>query len=146
VRKYWKTAVDGSFGTSSNWSPAGVPGGGDLVFIPPGPVFPYTVTTSTSETVLGISLGANATLDITNSSFFVATAGTATGTNLGFINVEAGSQFAFGGVLNNQNTINLIGVGATGAHVFLSGDTTLKGGAIYFFRTPATTALGGSIH
>jgi hypothetical protein len=90
MRKYWKTALDGSFGTSSNWSPAGVPGNGDLVFITPTAIFPYTVTVSASSTVLGLSLGTNATLDITNSSVFTASEGTGTGKNLGIIQVETG--------------------------------------------------------
>jgi hypothetical protein len=130
MRKYWKTAIDGFFGTSSNWSPAGVPGDGDIVFIPSGPIFPYTVTVSANSTVLGISLGA-VTLDITNSAFFEADEGTATGTNLGLIDVEAGSRFIFGGVFNNQNKIDLRGTGAAIASAFLLGDTTLKGGGTF---------------
>jgi len=110
-------------------SPAGVPGDGDIVFIPSGPIFPYTVTVSANSTVLGISLGA-VTLDITNSAFFEADEGTATGTNLGLIDVEAGSRF-FGGVFNNQNKIDLRGTGAAIASAFLLGDTTLKGGGTF---------------
>ena len=100
-----------------------------------------TVSQPNSE-VLGISLGANATLDITNSAIFRAQEGTATGTNLGFIDVEAGSTFTYGGVLNNQNTIQLIGTGAATAGAFLPRS---KVAAISFFRIPSTTAFVGSI-
>src|SRR5690348_11261288 len=111
MRKYWTTAAIGTFQTSGNWTPAGAPGASDLAIIT-ATGSPYTVTTSTDQTVLGISLGANATLDITNSTTFTADEGTATGTNLGSVEVEAGSTFAFGGVLNNQNTILLLGTDA----------------------------------
>jgi hypothetical protein len=141
MRKYWKTALDGSFGTSSNWSPAGVPGVGDLAFITPTAIFPYTVTVSASSTVLGISLGTNATLDITNSSTFEADQGTATGTNLGIIKIEDGSRFIFGGVLNNQNTITSA-VGAV-TDFFVLGDTTLKGGGNFYLSDTSSNTVRG---
>jgi hypothetical protein len=101
-----------------------------------------TVSQPNSE-VLGISLGANATLDITNSAIFRAQEGTATGTNLGFIDVEAGSTFTYGGVLNNQNTIQLIGTGAATAGAFLLGDTTLKGGGNFFLSDTVHNSVRG---
>ena len=117
MRKYWTTAASGAFETSGNWSPAGAPGVNDLAIItatlpPSPPPTPYTVTVSAGTKVLGVSLGADAILDITNSAFFRADEGTATGANLGVIEVETGSTFAFGGVLSNQNTIELAGTGA----------------------------------
>jgi hypothetical protein len=57
MRKYWKTALDGSFGTSSNWSPAGVPGNGDLVFITPTAIFPYTGNRVSEQHGIGPKLG-----------------------------------------------------------------------------------------
>jgi hypothetical protein len=129
MRKYWNTASNGAFETSGNWTPAGAPGADDLAFIA-ATGSPYTVTVSASAEVLGVSLGANATLDITNNAIFRADEGTATGKNLGIIQVETGATFIFGGVLNNQNTIQL-GIGA-GASFFVSGDTTLKGGGNFY--------------
>jgi hypothetical protein len=141
MRKYWKTALDGTFETSSNWSPAGVPGDGDLAFITATAIFPYTVTTSTDVKVLGVSLGANATLDVTNSKTFTAVEGTATGANLGVIKIEDGSRFIFGGVLNNQNMITSA-VGAL-TYFFVLGDTTLKGGGNYFLSDNANNRVEG---
>jgi hypothetical protein len=130
-----------SFATSGNWTPAGAPGSNDLAFIA-ATGSPYTVTVSASAQVLGVSLGANATLDITNNAIFHADEGTATGKNLGIIQVETGSTFAFGGVLNNQNTIQLSGTGA-GASFFVSGDTTLKGGGNFFLSDTINNNIDG---
>jgi hypothetical protein len=99
------------------------------------------VTVSASAEVLGVSLGANATLDITNNAIFRADEGTATGKNLGIIQVETGATFIFGGVLNNQNTIQL-GIGA-GASFFVSGDTTLKGGGNFYLSDTINNNLYG---
>jgi hypothetical protein len=63
------------------------------------------VTVSADRKVLGVSLGANATLDITNSAGFEAVERTATGTNLGVIDVESGSRFNFGGVGNDARSL-----------------------------------------
>jgi len=100
------------------------------------------VTVSASAEVLGVSLGANATLDITNNATFRADVGTATGKNLGVIQVETGSRFNFAGVLNNQNKIKLLGTGA-GALFFLLGDTTLKGGGNFFLSDTINNQIDG---
>jgi len=100
------------------------------------------VTVSASAEVLGVSLGANATLDITNNATFRADVGTATGKNLGVIQVETGSRFNFAGVLNNQNKIQLLGTGA-GALFFLLGDTTLKGGGNFFLSDTINNQIDG---
>lgn len=141
MRKYWKTATSGAFETSSNWAPTGAPGDGDLAFIT-ATGSPYTVTTSTDVTVLGVSLSANATLDVTNSKTLTAVEGTATGTNLGVIKIEEGSRFIFGGVLNNQNTITSVGT-STGADFFVLGDTTLKGGGNFFLSDTTNNTVRG---
>src|SRR4029079_15583936 len=101
---------------------------------------PYTVTVSANKTVQGVSLGANATLDITGSSFFTAAEGTATGKNLGIIQVETGSMFTFGGVLNNQNIIALLG---TGALFSVAGDATLKGGGNFLLSDTSNNQVFG---
>ena len=100
------------------------------------------MTVSASAEVLGVSLGANATLDITNNATFRADVGTATGKNLGVIQVETGSRFNFAGVLNNQNKIQLLGTGA-GALFFLLGDTTLKGGGNFFLSDTINNQIDG---
>ena len=100
------------------------------------------MTVSASAEVLGVSLGANATLDITNNATFRADVGTATGKNLGVIQVETGSRFNFAGVLNNQNKIKLLGTGA-GALFFLLGDTTLKGGGNFFLSDTINNQIDG---
>ncbi len=140
MRKFWNTSADGTFETSGNWTPTGVPGEGDLAFIT-ATGSPYTVTTSTDVTVMGVSLSADATLDVTNSKTLTAVEGTGTGTNLGVIQIETGSRFIFGGVLNNQNTIT----SAAGAltDFFVLGDTTLKGGGKFFLSDNANNTLRG---
>jgi hypothetical protein len=99
------------------------------------------VTVSADRKVLGVSLGANATLDITNSAGFEAVERTATGTNLGVIDVESGSRFNFGGVLNNHNTIQLLGTG--GAFINFLGDATLKGGGNFFLSDTSNNSVRG---
>jgi len=140
MRKFWNTSADGTFETPSNWTPTDVPGEGDLAFIT-ATGSPYTVTTSTDVTVTGVSLSADATLDVTNSKTLTAVEGTATGANLGVIQIEASSRFIFGGVLNNQNTIT----SAAGAltDFFVLGDTTLKGGGKFFLSDNANNTLRG---
>ncbi len=142
MRKFWNTSADGTFETSGNWTPTGVPGEGDLAFIT-ATGSPYTVTTSTDVTVMGVSLSADATLDVTNSKTLTAVEGTGTGTNLGVIQIETGSRFIFGGVLNNQNTIT----SAAGAltDFSCSGIPRLRAAESSFFRITPTTPLGGSI-
>jgi hypothetical protein len=141
MRKYWKTASNGAFATSGNWTPAGVPGANDLAFIA-ATGSPYTVTVAASAEVLGVNLAANATLDITNNATFRADQGTATGKNLGVIDVETGSTFSFGGVLNNQSTIQLLGT-STGATFFVLGDATLKGGGDFFLSDTSNNRIAG---
>src|SRR6185437_2156379 len=115
-------------------------GEGDLAFIT-ATGSPYKVTTSTDVTVMGVSLSADATLDVTNSKTLTAVEGTATGANLGVIQIEDGSRFIFGGVLNNQKTIT----SAAGAltDFFVLGDTTLKGGGNFFLSDNANNTLRG---
>ena len=86
-------------------------------------------------------MSADATLDVTNSKTLTAVEGTGTGTNLGVIQIETGSRFIFGGVLNNQNTIT----SAAGAltDFFVLGDTTLKGGGKFFLSDNANNTLQG---
>jgi hypothetical protein len=141
MRKYWNTAANGAFETLNNWTPSGAPSVGEIALIS-ATGSPYTVTVSASAEVLGVSLGANATLDITNNATFHADEGTATGKNLGVIQVETGSKFFFGGVLNNQNTIQLLGTGA-GASFFVSGDATLKGGGNLYLSDTINNSIAG---
>jgi hypothetical protein len=139
MRKYWNTAANGAFETLNNWTPSGAPSVGEIALIS-ATGSPYTVTVSASAEVLGVSHGANATLDITNNATFHADEGTATGKNLGVIQVETGSKFFFGGVL--QNTIQLLGTGA-GASFFVSGDATLKGGGNLYLSDTINNSIAG---
>jgi hypothetical protein len=141
MRKYWNTAANGAFETLNNWTPSGAPSVGEIALIS-ATGSPYTVTVSASAEVLGVSHGANATLDITNNATFHADEGTATGKNLGVIQVETGSKFFFGGVL--QNTIQLLGTGA-GASFLCQGMPRSKAAEISISRTQSTTALLASI-
>jgi hypothetical protein len=141
MRKYWNTAANGAFETLNNWTPSGAPSVGEIALIS-ATGSPYTVTVSASAEVLGVSHGANATLDITNNATFHADEGTATGKNLGVIQVETGSTFLFAGVLNNQNTIQLNGTSA-GAAFDVLGDATLKGGGNFFLSDTSNNKLFG---
>src|SRR5689334_462016 len=70
----WKKPVSGSFGTPSNWDTGFVPGPGDDVSITIG-VGSYTVSSSVSESILGLTVGTKKGLSITGGTFTVGSDG-----------------------------------------------------------------------
>jgi hypothetical protein len=66
---FWKNGVNGDFGTASNWSTDTVPGGSDdAVINAPGT---YTVTSLTSRSIAGLTVGLGVTFDV-KAGFFSA--------------------------------------------------------------------------
>jgi hypothetical protein len=76
---------------------------------------------------LGINTGSGTTLAITNSSTFIATAGTVLGANRGTIAVSDSATLQIGGTFNNSGEIGLSASGDP-TSLLISCDTTLKGG------------------
>ena len=107
---HWTSQVSADFGTAIDWTPQTVPGSGDDAILDAPGVSPYTVSTSTSETVLSIQTGSTATLAI-GSGTFSATGGTGAGANAGTISIGNNTTFIAGGGLNNSGTISLNSVG-----------------------------------
>ena len=146
MRKYWNTASSDDFTTSTGWTPSGVPGPGDFVILN-APGIDYTVGAIGTFTVLAVSTAANATLDINNTGagFFQIVQGTASGKNLGTIQVQTGSTLELGGVFNNPGTIQTVGT-SSGALLSLVDDTTLKGGGNLFLSDTTQNIIFGFPH
>jgi hypothetical protein len=130
----WQTQIDGSFGTASDWTAGVTPGASDAAILMAPGTTPYTVATSTNETVSSIQTAATATLAITG-GVFTADGGTGSGSSAGTIDVGDGAYLVLGGHFVLGAGLNL----ATGARVVVSaldvnltgsGDTRLTGAAI----------------
>jgi hypothetical protein len=127
MKFYWKVPNSDLFTTASEWTPAVVPGALDQAFLTgTGTPYDVNVTNGDSETVLTISISADAILNIINNSRFTAEEGTGSGANNGTIQVSDTSVFSVAGTINNNGSIELMGSGA-GASLILLGDTTLNG-------------------
>ena len=105
----WNNSAGGNFNSAPNWAFAGVPGPADIAAMTLSGT--YAVSSHVSNTVLGFTTGAGATLAITGSSTFTATQGTATGINGGHVIVADGSTLKAGGTINNVNQILLSAAG-----------------------------------
>jgi hypothetical protein len=126
MKESWKVAADGNFNTPIDWSLGFVPSFTDVAAIT---LFgSYTVTANTNQTVLAVSTSGLATLAITGSSKFVATAGTGPGANHGSISIADGSTFQIGGVLNNSGGTVFLNAAGHATTLAIASNTLLKGG------------------
>ena len=147
----WTHGVSGDFATTSNWTPAAVPGLADEAIII-GLPRAYTVTSSINETVDSLTI-ANATLFITGASGFTTTNG---GFNGGIILVDNASALNVGTTDESTTLVNLgnieLGSAATGQLV-VAGDVSLQGhgkvtlldGSITTNGSPATLSTDNVI-
>ncbi|MEP6967068.1 MAG: hypothetical protein ABI906_03215, partial [Pseudomonadota bacterium] len=122
---HWLNQVSASFNTAADWSTGTVPGAGDNAFLDAAGSTAYTVTASTSETVLSLQLADTATLAITFGTF--TSAGFNGSVNAGTITVSNGATFSTVGPVSNSGTIEL---GSTGfaTTLVLSSSANLTGG------------------
>src|SRR5205807_1751958 len=140
----WNNSAGGNFNSAGNWAFAGVPGPADIAAMTLSGT--YTVSSHVSNTVLGFTTGAGATLAITGSSTFTATQGTATGINGGHVIVADGSTLVAGGTINNADQILLSAAGHATKFLVLS-PVTLKGGGLVSLSSDShnlISAIGGN--
>ncbi|MGI9169496.1 MAG: hypothetical protein ACR2FH_04870 [Caulobacteraceae bacterium] len=138
---HWLDPVSGNFNTATDWSGGVVPGAADDAILDAAGS-PFTVTITTSGTVDGVGLAANATLLVGTS--FTATNGTDGGVNAGSILVSRRGRFVVGGALTNTGSILLFGGRSRHASAteIIKGSVTLEGGGT-FSLTGASTIKGG---
>ncbi len=146
---HWASAVDGYFGTASNWTGGVAPGPSNDAFLDASGKRNYVVTVSgtTWISVHSIATAGNATLEIAVNSGFVASAGTgllaARGANSGTIVLDGyGSVLDVAGTFNNPGSV-VVGAGslALGSNLTLygAGIVELAGGFIQSFGGPTAT-------
>ena len=146
---HWASAVDGYFGTASNWTGGVAPGPSNDAFLDASGKRNYVVTVSgtTWISVHSIATAGNATLEIAVNSGFVASAGTgllaARGANSGTIVLDGyGSVLDVAGTFNNPGSV-VVGAGslALGSNLTLydAGIVELAGGFIQSFGGPMAT-------
>jgi hypothetical protein len=92
---------------------------------------------------LGINTGSGTTLAITNSSTFIATAGTVLGANRGTIAVSDSATLQIGGTFNNSGEIGLSASGDP-TSLLISRDTTLKGGGTVLMTDSSGNTIGSN--
>jgi hypothetical protein len=136
----WNNSAGGNFNSAGNWAFAGVPGPADIAAMTLSGS--YTVSSHVSNTVLGFTTGAGATLAITGSSTFTAAQGTATGINGGHVIVADGSTLQVGGTINNANQILLSAAGHATKFLVLS-PVTLKGGGLVSLSSDSNNLISG---
>jgi hypothetical protein len=116
----WTNVNSGIWGAATNWSPNGVPGGGDTAIITNGPV---TVTVDPSSTFGGLVLGGAGTCTVnwTAGDFN----GPVTINSGGLLVVDCSSAAGAYGMITNGGTIRLVSgfgiIGPTGGIVNLPG-------------------------
>jgi hypothetical protein len=140
MKSLWINSAGGDFNSAANWTPAGVPGPADIAAMTLSGT--YTVSSHLSNTVVGITTGAGATLAITGSSTFVAAQGTATGINGGHIVITDGSTLEAGGTINNTNQILLSAAGHA-TKFFVLSPLTLKGGGLVSLSSDSHNLISG---
>ena len=107
MKIFWNNAVSDNFSNTTDWSTGTVPGPADIAVMTASGIYTVTADGSSSQTVLGINTGSGATLAITNSSTFIATAGTVLGANRGTIAVSDSATLQIGSTFNNPGAIAL---------------------------------------
>jgi hypothetical protein len=130
----WKTAVSGTWQTSSDWTPNGTPGAADDTALSANAAG-YTVSDNATTTVHTLTTASKATLSITGGTFTIS-AGTGAGTNAGSVQVQTGGtldleglfrQAATGHVSAALNaTVNLISADMVGGSASIAAGGTLE--------------------
>jgi hypothetical protein len=157
ARLHWRTAVNGDFGTASDWTTGTVPGASDNAILDAKGAN-FAVTADTSEDVDSLTLASNAILDITGGTFTTGAV-----TNAGDILVNAtivheNTVFSVDGAVVNTGSIRiasadqdtaalLIGAGGVtlggGGQVVMSGAATIVGGAATDVLTNVDNTISG---
>lgn len=164
----WLSAVSGNFNSAGDWSPIGVPGATtDVALNAAGSA--YTVTSSTSETILSLLLASNATLDVRAGVFTTTSAGAPTRSftgveNNGLIKIETGAAFVvgtsnspsyFGSALQNDGTVVIASGGSLsfrapynqlklGGSITMAGTASLVGGSSAGYLENIDNIISGS--
>lgn len=139
---HWLNPVSDSFTNPSDWSGGIVPGASDAAILDAAGISPYTVTTSTSETVSSLQTAANATLAVTSGPFMV-TGGVV---NAGTISVTGG-YFSMAGMIDNTGTIggSFFFIGGSNATLTGGGQIALFGGMYGATSTATLTNVDNTI-
>jgi hypothetical protein len=119
----WSSAVDGDFGTASNWNLGFVPT--TVIDASIEAAGTYTVTSSVDQSVNSLTTAKGVTLAVTAGTFTI-TNGTGTGKNAGTISLTNDPTLQIGGTFENTGSINL---GSTGdpTYLVIAGNVSLTG-------------------
>jgi hypothetical protein len=140
---HWANPISGSFINASDWGGGAVPGASDDAILDAVGSGRYTVTASTSQTVDGIDLAANATLSIAGGTFTAAN-GTDSGVNAGAISVAPGAALVVSGSFNNTGSVSLGGGHGTLLEIGAAGATFTGGGTVGLSDNYSNTIAGGT--
>ena len=122
---HWLDAISGPFVTGADWSGGAVPGTSDEAILDAAGGA-YAVTSSADQTVLGVQLASNASLDIAGATFTLLD-GTDGGANAGSIVVNGGATLAAAGQIENVGAIAVGTSESSLGTLLVQGKTTLSG-------------------
>lgn len=122
---HWLNAISGPFATAANWGGGAVPGASDIAILDTAGGL-YSVTSSTDQTVLGVQLSANASIDIAGATFTLLD-GTDGGANAGSIVVLSGATLAAAGQIENVGVISVGASESSQGTLLVQGKATLSG-------------------
>jgi hypothetical protein len=137
----WASAVNGTWQTTTDWTPNGTPSAADNAALSANSA-KYTVSDNVSTNVFTLTTASKATLDITGNTFTIA-GGTGGGTSAGTVKVEAGATLDLEGIFQQAST-GLVSAAGSGATINLFGGSIL-GGKLSLATGSTFTASSGRL-
>ena len=147
----WTNTAGGNWSSAANWSPNGLPGGGDSAAITT--TGNYTVAVNSAQSIGTLTLGASTgdgtvqTLNIQSGAFTLNNA--SGGTAQGALSISGGALTWSGGALSGLMTVGINGVlniAAGGNTVEFKGLTLTNNGTVNWTNTPIWSGLGMTVY
>ncbi|MGA3179438.1 MAG: YDG domain-containing protein [Verrucomicrobiota bacterium] len=147
----WTNTSGGNWSSAANWSPNGLPGGGDSAAITT--TGNYTVAVNSAQSIGTLTLGASTgdgtvqTLNIQSGAFSLNNA--SGGTAQGALSISGGALTWNGGALSGVTTVGINGVlniAAGGNTVRFSSLTLTNNGTVNWTNTTIWSGLGTTVY
>jgi hypothetical protein len=139
---HWLSATSGAFQIGANWAGGSVPGPSNDAILDAADGASYIVTASTTQTVAGLRVAANARLVL--SAAMTITDGTDGGIAAGVISLADGGRLTIGGVVDETAWIGLSAPTGVSEMVVIGATTLTGGGDIYMGDKTASAIVGAS--